>query len=420
MIRKTVLALVALLLLPGFGWSQTIKIQGKTMGPIDYTVVIAPLPEDVEQEVAAKHVQDALNLVNQTMSTYIPDSEVSRFNRESNTDWIAVSAETAAVVARALEISKETEGAFDITVGPLVDLWKFGKDKSNFEVPTQSRIDEVKSSIGYKNLEVRLDPPSIRKLVPEIQIDLSAIAKGYAVDQVAASIRQLGCSNFMVEVGGEVRTAGKKENGEPWNIGIEVPNSEAVRDYKKFAKLNDASMATSGNYRNFYEVGGKTYSHTIDPNTGAPVTHQLASISIIADDCMSADAYATAGMVLGPELGKKCFDRLGLPHYMLVRKNSEFEEQSSKSFPIFSVENKTRSEASSSSIIPMFIGAVVIFGLAIVGMALGAIFNNKPITGSCGGLSAQNGGDGNTSCSICRKPTADCPDLNTESAETAG
>lgn len=390
------------------------------MGPIEYTVVVDPLPEGVSQDAAADQVQKALKTINQAMSTYISDSEVSRFNRESNTEWFTVSTETAAVVARALEISKETNGAFDITVGPLVNLWKFGKDKSDFEVPAQSKVNEARASIGYTNLEVRTEPPSIRKLNSDIQIDLSAIAKGYAVDQVAKALEKLGCQSFMVEVGGEVRTAGNKANGKPWRIAIELPSSSNLaRDYEKFVKLGDASMATSGDYRNFYEVDGKVYSHTIDPTTGTPVTHQLASISIIAEDCMSADAYATAGMVLGPEKGKECFDQLGLSYYMLVRSDTGFDEHISSAFPVFAVEEKSKAE-STSSIIPMFIGTVVIFGLAIAGMAIGAIFNNKPITGSCGGLSARNGGDGDTSCSICHKPTSDCPDLKTESTSQSG
>ena len=388
------------------------------MGPIDYTVIVSPLPDGVSQDEAAKSIQDALKQVNQTMSTYLPDSEVSRFNRESSTEWISVSRATAEVVARALEISEETGGAFDITVGPLVDLWKFGKDKSGFEVPAAEKVAAAKDRIGYSNLEVRKEPPSLRKLNPEIQIDLSAIAKGYAVDQVAAALRQLGSENFLVEVGGEVRTAGEKTDGQPWHVGIETPDAGSSRDFQKFVVLGNASMATSGNYRNFYEVDGKIYSHTIDPSTGAPVTHQLASVSVIAKDCMSADAYATAGMVMGPERARNCFNRLRLPYYMLNRTESKLGELSSQGFPIFVVEAKPPKKSPSVPIVPMFIGAVVIFGLAIVGMALGAIFNNKPITGSCGGLSAQNGGDGKTSCSICQKPTSDCPDLKAKSASS--
>lgn len=385
------------------------------MGPIDYTVVLDPLPDGVEQADAAKAVQNALDQVNQSMSTYLEDSEVSRFNRATDDKWVPVSKETAEVVARALEISRETEGAFDITVGPLVNLWKFGKDKTGFEIPPQEKIDEVKARIGYSKLEVRSEPPAIRKLNPEVQIDLSAIAKGYAVDQVAEALQELGAASFMVEVGGEVRTFGKKSDGGPWQIAIEVPNADSKREYEKFVKLTDASMATSGDYRNFYEVGGKIYSHTIDPQTGSPVTHHLASISLIAEDCMSADAYATAGMVLGPDRGRECFERLGLSYYMLDRFQSKFKELKSGDFPVFAV-NDGQGGKPKSSIVPMFFGAVLIFGLAIVGMAVGAIFNNKPITGSCGGLSAMNG---ETNCSLCHKPTTDCPELQPESASSS-
>ncbi len=414
--HNTFLALLALFILPAICWSQAIEIKGKTMGPIDYKVVIDPMPVDLNPQKVGEQVQAALDQVNQTMSTYIADSDVSRFNREGGVEWMAVSFETATVISRALEISRKTEGAFDITVGPIVDLWKFGKDKSNFEVPSFAMISAAKELVGYSKLEVRMDPPAIKKSVPDIRIDLSAIAKGYAVDQVAKLLIDLGVENHMVVVGGEVRTTGHKADGNPWQIGIVHPQASATRKYRKLVKLNSAAMATSGDYQNFYEVDGKVYSHTIDPKTGAPVTHQLASVSVIADDCMSADAYATAGLVLGPDGCKRLFDRLELPYYLIERTDEDFLEMVGGGMQIVDVPQAlAKPTASQDSILPMFIGAAVIFGLAILGMAIGAIFNNKPITGSCGGLSAQNGGSEDTSCSLCHKPTAECPDRKNES-----
>lgn len=417
---KTILTLLIIGLIPEFVWSQAIEITGKTMGPIEYKILVDPIPVELNPQELADLVQEKLDRVNQTMSTYIADSDVSRFNRTLEVEWISVSTETVAVVARALEISQQTDGAFDITVGPVVDLWKFGKDKSDFIVPSSSQIESVQELVGYEKLEVRMEPPAIKKANPKLRIDLSAIAKGYAVDQVAELLDSLGVENCMVVVGGEVRTSGTKSDGSTWQIGIERPDANSVSKYDKFVKLNDAAMATSGDYRNFYEVDGKVYSHTIDPKTGAPVTHQLASVSVLAGDCMSADAYATAGLVLGPEGCQKLFERLNLGYFLMERKGDAYGEFVGGGLTVVDIpEDSTSGKvASKTSIVPMFVGAAVIFGLAILGMACGAIFNNKPITGSCGGLSAANGGSSDTSCSICHKPTADCPDLEEKPASS--
>jgi thiamine biosynthesis lipoprotein len=165
-------------------------IFGKTMGPIAYKVSIADHPESVSPTDLQERVSEVLENINQLMSTYQPDSDVSRFNRSSSTEFQAVDPKTAAVVARAIEISKITDGAFDITVGPAVDLWNFGPKNSNFEIPTVAQTDAIKDTIGYQNLEVQLDPPAIRKSISDAKIDLSAIAKGYAVDQGSFSTRQ--------------------------------------------------------------------------------------------------------------------------------------------------------------------------------------------------------------------------------------
>lgn len=413
-------AFLLIVLLASSGlWGQTIKIEGRTMGPVKYTVVLDPVPQGADQQEIARQIQSELDLVNQSMSTYIDESEISRFNRSSSTDWFEVSLPTAQVVQRSLEISEQTGGAFDITIGPLVELWKFGTDKSAFQIPSDERIAQALKQVGYQKMAVRFDPPAIKKSQASIQIDLSAIAKGYAVDRVATKLNELKIPHYMVEVGGEVRTRGNKSDGSAWKIGIEVPDATQVGQYRHRVELKDQSMATSGDYRNFYEFDGKTYSHTIDPATGRPVTHALASLSVIASDCMSADAYATAGLVLGPEKLKQVFDRLEISYFSLSKQADSFVENASSRFPVLgNVPDETTSKEAGSSIIPMFVGAAVIFGLAILGMAFGAIFNNKPITGSCGGLSAKNNPDGSSSCSLCQKPVSECPDKKAD-AEAA-
>ncbi|MEL7496372.1 MAG: FAD:protein FMN transferase [Planctomycetota bacterium] len=391
-------------------------VTGNCMGKIPYAVTVVDPPETVDESKLQTAVDEALGRVNQSMSTYQPDSDVSRFNTTKSTDWFSVDAETAVVVARALEISKRSKGAFDITVGPAVNLWKFGPDKENFGVPSDDAIAAVQSQVGYQKLDVRSDPPSLKKSHPDVQIDLSAIAKGYAVDQVAMRLENFGCKDFMVEVGGEVRCQGRRHTGQPWRVGVRKPvENETVPDI--VIELTSQSLATSGDYENYYRVGKKRYSHTIDPTTCRPVTHYLASATVIAEDCMTADALATAAMVIGIEEARSLLEESDAEFY-LVERNSAFGKTfSSIVSSRFPVVGKTRDElntyvakpaGATNSILPVFLMSAVVFGMVIVAMAVGAIFNNKPVKGSCGGLSSMTNEDGEATCTICSKPTTDC------------
>ena len=407
-----------------------LEITGFTMGPIKYTVVVAHHPDSITPKQLQQKVDSTLERVNQLMSTYIADSDVSRFNASSSTDFISVDLETVEVVGRAIQISEQTDGAFDITVGPAVNLWKFGPDKASLKsLPAESLVKQVAEVIGYQKLEVRVDPPALRKTEPKLSIDLSAIAKGYAVDMVAKVLDQLGCQQFMVEVGGEVFVRGQRAAGGPWQIGVEQPDVsqsantagvDSARAVYRVASISDKASATSGDYRNYFEFEGKRFSHTIDPKTCRPVEHGLASACVIAEDCMTADAFATAVMVLGPDEGQKLCREAGI-EYLLITRDSDFgaelTELRSVGFPIGKLNSSEpklsspESEAKPSAaqgILPTFIGAAVIIGLAILGMAVGSIFANKPVQGSCGGLSSATGEEGDASCSICAKPTTDC------------
>lgn len=400
-----------------------IEMHGLTMGPIKYNVIVAHHPDSIAPEAIHEKVEAALSRVNNLMSTYIPDSDVSRFNTSESTDFVEVDPETAVVVQRALEISRQTGGAFDITIGPAVNLWKFGPDKERLVAhPSDDDIAAARKLVGFDNLEVRVSPPAIRKTLSGIKIDLSAIAKGYAADQVAKTLDEIGCQQFMVEVSGEVVTRGERTNGGKWRIGVERPNaahspedldSILNKQISAVAELQDQSLATSGDYRNFFEHDGKRYSHTIDPKTGRPVEHGLASACIISRDCMTADALATATMVLGVEKGREVLEGLGV-EYCLIERNSDFGDDLTETIsPNFPLGKSTRPKVGATaetgtSIWPLFLGAAVIFGLAILGMALGAIFANKPVQGSCGGLANTTDENGDTNCGICSKPTTDC------------
>lgn len=262
-------------------------------------------------------IDAALAEVNASMSTYDPQSELSKFNRQRSTEWVSVSPELAQVVALAREVSELSVGAFDVTVRPLVAAWGFGQGAS-IVPPTERELQGLADRLGFEKLQVRLQPPGLRKAHPELEADLSAIAKGYGVDRIAAQLEAMGIGDYFIEVGGELRIAGEKNPGVAWRVGIEVPEP-MMRETETVVEPGTTGFATSGDYRNYYERDGQRYSHTIDPRSRRPITHQLASVSVLDPTCARADALATALNVLGPDEGLRLAERAGLSVLMLVR-----------------------------------------------------------------------------------------------------
>lgn len=268
-----------------------VHISGLTMGTITYNVKF--LDNDDHPDLGAS-IDRVLVALNQSLSTYISDSEISSLNREGKLTY--ESNYFYPVLKKSKEIYEKTGGAFDPSIGPLVQAWGFGTNK---QIPnlTQAEIDSLKSIIGFD--KIQFDEKSV-KLPANHQLDFSAIAKGLAVDLVASELTKKGIKNYMVEIGGEVSCSGVNLEKKSWLLGIENPLVEK-EERRKFAvvRLKDKSLATSGNYRNYYEQDGKIYAHIIDPRTGKNAKHNLLSASVLASDCMTADAYATAFMVLG-------------------------------------------------------------------------------------------------------------------------
>ncbi len=405
----------------------TIEITGTTMGPIVFNVTVVQHDdgaEGVTRELLEPRVNETLERVNSLLSSYLDDSDVSRFNRSESTDWFDVDPETAAVVARAIEISELTGGAFDVTVSPAVALWNFGagSDSGEQQLPSSSNVDAVRELIGYEKLSVRLDPPALKKEMAGVQIDLSAIAKGYAVDAVVETLRDNGCTNFLVEVGGEAYANGLAPSGNRWQLGIERPvtngrTADGSPQLSDIAELNNQALATSGDYRNFHLIDGRAYSHTIDPTTARPVVHMTASASIVAVDCMTADAMATALMVTGAARRAALCEETSMASLVFVRSDPDpridqsFERFVSADFPFnkeFHTEQNAVQFANKRGIMPVFLAALIVFSLAILGMAVGSIVANKPVKGSCGGLSAMTGEDGESSCTLCSEPVTEC------------
>lgn len=297
-----------------------------------YSVKIALTEDasDIDAVVLKNKIDSVLVEVNNQMSTYIPESEISRFNRYDKTDWFNISNDFAFVLDESIKLGKLTGGSLDITIGPVVNIWGFGPDQRPRTVPSDDEIITNMKLVGIDNLEVKLDPPSVRKKITGIKVDLSATAKGYGVDKVLELVKELGYKNIMVEIGGEVRTLGYNNKKEFWNIGISSPNQSG--EINRVVKLSNSAMATSGDYWNYFEENGIRYSHTINPITGRPITHKLASVTIFDSTCLRADGLATGIFVMGPEKGHDFAVRMELPVYLIVKTDNGFKEIKSPKF----------------------------------------------------------------------------------------
>jgi len=308
--------------------NELVLITGSTMGTTYSVKYVNSISDSIEE--VKSNITEILKTVNAQMSTYIPDSQLSIFNSSRDTSWFSISSDLAFVLHSSLEICDLTNGALDITVGPLVNLWGFGPENKPTTIPTDFEINSALESVNWKNIEVRLDPPGVKKKLPKIYCDLSSTAKGFGVDKVAEYLASLGVQNYLVEIGGELRAHGAKSEDDEWRIGISKPNNNS--SIQEVIALNNTSMATSGDYWNYFEEDGVRYSHTIDPKTGRPITHKLASITILAETCLFADGLATAIDVMGEKNGFEFATDNNLSAYFIVRENDQFTVNYTESF----------------------------------------------------------------------------------------
>jgi thiamine biosynthesis lipoprotein len=310
---------------------QIAEFRGRTMGTT--FVVKAVLSGPICPDPVKQRIEETLKRINSLMSTYQTDSELSGFNRAKAGSWFPVEPETMRVFEVALGVGSQSGGALDITVGPLVNLWGFGPEKRHVVLPTEGEIAAAIAMTGLSKLKLQKDPPALLKEQDGLYCDLSAVAKGYGVDRVLENLMGMGIKSCMVEIGGEVRVVGLKPDGAPWRIGVAVPDG-SNQVFRAF-DVTDMALATSGDYQNYYEVEGKRFSHTIDPSSGRPIVHKLASVTILLPACVEADAWATALDVLGPEKGMALADELNLPALFIVREADGFVERSSRAMKRF-------------------------------------------------------------------------------------
>ena len=314
------------------------KLQGSTMGT-SYSVLIPDLPKGVTEQTVQLEIESILERINQQMSTYQKDSELSLINQSAARQWLNVSPELFDVIQYAQSVSEQTAGAFDITVGPLVNLWGFGPPNSLDSVkPSEEQIARVRKQVGYKNLEIKQQGLQLRKQFSDLYIDLSAIAKGYGVDAVVAYLDSLSIQGYLVEIGGELRGKGLSQRGDYWRVALEKPEP-GQRMVQRVIDIKDFAVATSGDYRNYFEKGGVRYSHTINPGTGRPISHALASVSVLSDEAMVADSWATALLVLGEQAGYKLAEEKGLAAYFIYRQGDEFLSKETSAFTLY-IKNK--------------------------------------------------------------------------------
>ncbi len=273
-----------------------------------------------------RQVEAELARVNGQMSTYQPDSELMRFNAGVPGVWVAISSELLAVLTAAREVSERSDGAFDVTVSGLVALWGFGPEGRISEPPSEAAIQAALANTGFEGLELDLAGQRARRQMGLI-VDLSAIAKGHGVDRLGELLRGQGCEHYLVDIGGEVLARGLNPSGRAWRIGVEVPDPERIGSVQRILELDGVAVATSGDYRNFLDLAGERISHTIDPRTGHPVQHALASVTVVHPSAMLADGLATALNVLGPDEGFALAEAEGLAALFLIRRPNGFEER---------------------------------------------------------------------------------------------
>jgi len=302
------------------------QLEGKTMGT--YYVVKFYTEQQPDLIALQQELDTELELINDLMSTYRPESELMRFNRQQGLEPVTISSQTAAVIAEAIRIGQQSEGILDVTVGPLVELWGFGARGRITRAPEAFELAAIRDYVGVD--KIALDGNSLRKLEPRVAVDLSTIAKGYGVDRLAEILLVHGYQSFMVDIGGDMRIGATKPTG-PWKIAVEKPVTQE-RSVQRILALSNVSLATSGDYRNYFEEDGIRYSHLIDPRSGKPIQHKTVSSTVLHPAAITADAYATTLNVLPATEALAFANQHQIAVLLIVKTEQGFEELYSDAF----------------------------------------------------------------------------------------
>lgn len=326
---KNVFTLVAVLVLSAcYGGEslKTLRISGQTMGTT-YNITAVGVSGEISAQDLTAQVEAVLSDVNSKMSNWDKNSEVSLFNLSTQTTPIKVSGDFLHVMSAANTVHTLSDQKFDVTLGPLIELWGFGPRKPEDPIPSNEAIETALAAVGQTQvLSFDEAASTITKSDPSVGINLSAIAKGFGIDAVADKLEELKIKDYMVEIGGDLIVSGKNDKSAAWRVGIEKPDP-AQKAVELIVSLEDKSLATSGDYRNFVEYDGVRYSHIINPVTGRPITHNTTSVSVVADSAMMADAWATAMLVLGQEEGMKIAEANEIAVYFISRSGNLGDEE---------------------------------------------------------------------------------------------
>lgn len=311
--------------------AREVLLQGSTMGST-YNIKLIVKGDAIDTQAVHAEIDKRLKQINQSLSTYIPSSELSRFNSHHSSEPVEISEEFRFVLAEALRLGELTGGKLDVTIGALVNLWGFGPQYRPETVPSAQAIAQARARVGLA--KIKLDGHKLSKSVAKLYIDLSTIAKGYAVDQVGDLILKQGIGNYMVEIGGEMRTKGFKHDGTLWHVAIEKPVI-GRRAIQQIIVLGDNALASAGDYRNYFEVDGTRYSHIIDPDTAKPIQHKLVSVTVIHPLSMTADGLSTGMMLMGPEQALIFATQHKLAAFFITKTQDGFQQQNTLEFTQF-------------------------------------------------------------------------------------
>lgn len=314
-----------------------LEIHGRTMGTFYGVKVVGDFPGG--QQALQTQVDSLLKHYNDEISTYDPNSALSKFNQQQTTAPFPVSQDMADIVISAVRVGQRTQGVLDVTVGPLVNLWGFGPDKRPVKIPTDAQIAAARLRVGIQRLhvDVSADHSELRKDIPNMYVDLSTVGEGFGADKVADFLESRGVHNYLVEIAGASRSRGVNAKGEPWKLAIQKPTDE-LDEVQAIVKPDGRAISTSGSYRNYYELNGQRYSHIIDPATGKPITHRLVSATVITPTALEADGLDTALMVMGPEKAMAFAKQQHLAVYLVIKTDKGFKAEYSETFKPYLVQ----------------------------------------------------------------------------------
>lgn len=310
---------------------QRTELHGETMGTtynIAYFASSSIETDNPDSEQVHQQIKHRLEQINQVASTYISNSELSLLNQHSSTDIFPISQDLHLLLKESIKLAHTTSGALDVTVGPLVNLWGFGPDKQPNKIPSEKQIEDARVHAGIEKLDLQIK--GVKKKTPALYVDLSTIAKGFAVDEIAEVLERFGIQDYLVEIGGELRVKGQKADGQAWRVAIEKPVNQ-LQNVQRILQPGNNGVATSGDYRNYIERDGVRYSHIIDPETGRPISHKLVSVTVIHPSCMLADGLATGFMVLGQTKALELANKEDIAALLIEKlPNGDFKETYSK------------------------------------------------------------------------------------------